>query len=117
MNNVEQVDELTLEQMAFMMILHSGNARSTIQEAIQLYKTSSYETFEEKIGEAREQLKEAHQTHFSQIQREANGEKTDVSLLLLHAEDHLMSTQTMLDLTAGLVEMVEQKIVNPNQEG
>ncbi|MBR3218243.1 MAG: PTS lactose/cellobiose transporter subunit IIA, partial [Exiguobacterium sp.] len=42
---MEQVDELTLEQMAFMMILHSGNARSTIQEAIQLYKTSSYETF------------------------------------------------------------------------
>jgi len=40
-----------------------------------------------------------------------------MSLLLLHAEDHLMSTQTMLDLTAGLIEMMEQKIVNPNQEG
>lgn len=114
---MEETEELTLEQMAFMMILHSGNARSTIQEAIQTYKNGSYEAFEAQLATAREQLKEAHQTHFGQIQKEANGEKTDMSLLLLHAEDHLMSTQTMLDLTASLIEMMEQKIVNPNQEG
>ncbi|WP_214805347.1 MULTISPECIES: PTS lactose/cellobiose transporter subunit IIA [unclassified Exiguobacterium] len=104
-----KTNEQTMEQVAFMMILHSGNARSTIREAIEVYKEESFEAFERLLTDAREQLKEAHQIHFGQVQKEASGEPTTLSLLLLHAEDHLMSTQTMLDLTSGLVEMMEHK--------
>lgn len=99
----------TMEQVAFMMILHSGNARSTIREAIEVYKEESFESFDRLMTDARDQLQEAHQIHFGQVQKEAGGEPTTLSLLLLHAEDHLMSTQTMLDLTSGLVEMMEHK--------
>lgn len=102
-------DEQTIEQVAFMMILHSGNARSTIREAIEVYKEGTFEEFDQLLTSARSQLQEAHQVHFSQVQKEANGEQTTLSLLLLHAEDHLMSTQTMLDLTSGLIELMEHK--------
>ncbi|WP_214811032.1 PTS lactose/cellobiose transporter subunit IIA [Exiguobacterium sp. s127] len=104
-----KTNEQTMEQVAFMMILHSGNARSTIREAIEVYKEESFEAFGRLLTDAREQLQEAHQIHFGQVQKEASGEPTTLSLLLLHAEDHLMSTQTMLDLTSGLVEMMEHK--------
>lgn len=102
-------NEQTIEQVAFMMILHSGNARSTIREAIEVYKEGTFEEFDQLLTSARSQLQEAHQVHFSQVQKEANGEQTTLSLLLLHAEDHLMSTQTMLDLTSGLIELMEHK--------
>ncbi|WP_426355120.1 PTS lactose/cellobiose transporter subunit IIA [Exiguobacterium sp. R-39] len=102
-------NEQTIEQVAFMMILHSGNARSTIREAIEVYKEGTFEEFDQLMTSARSQLQEAHQVHFSQVQKEANGEPTTLSLLLLHAEDHLMSTQTMLDLTSGLIELMEHK--------
>lgn len=104
-----QTNEQTIEQVAFMMILYSGNARSTIREAIEAYKEGTFEEFERLLSDARAQLQEAHQVHFGQVQKEASGEPTTLSLLLLHAEDHLMSTQTMLDLTAGLIELMEHK--------
>ncbi|MGE6556279.1 PTS lactose/cellobiose transporter subunit IIA [Exiguobacterium artemiae] len=102
-------NEQTIEQVAFMMILHSGNARSTIREAIEVYKDGTFEEFDQLLASARSQLQEAHQVHFGQVQKEANGEPATLSLLLLHAEDHLMSTQTMLDLTSGLIELMEHK--------
>ncbi|MFX4306833.1 PTS lactose/cellobiose transporter subunit IIA [Exiguobacterium sp. A1_3_1] len=104
-----QTNEQTMEQIAFTMILHSGNARSTIREAIEVYKDGTFEDFDQLLSSARAQLQEAHQVHFSQVQKEASGEPTTLSLLLLHAEDHLMSTQTMLDLTTGLIELMEHK--------
>lgn len=104
-----QTNEQTMEQIAFTMILYSGNARSTIREAIEVYKDGTFEDFDQLLSSARAQLQEAHQVHFSQVQKEASGEPTTLSLLLLHAEDHLMSTQTMLDLTTGLIELMEHK--------
>ena len=76
-------NEQTIEQVAFMMILHSGNARSTIREAIEVYKDGTFEEFDQLLSSARSQLQEAHQVHFSQVQKEANGEPATLSLLLV----------------------------------
>jgi len=43
------------------------------------------------------------------IQKEAGGEKTPFSLLLMHAEDHLMSTLTMKELVKEMLEIFKVK--------
>ena len=42
------------------------------------------------------------------IQNEAGGEKTDMTLLMVHAQDHLMNAMTVKDLAAELVEIYEK---------
>ncbi|PTY77202.1 PTS lactose/cellobiose transporter subunit IIA [Heyndrickxia sporothermodurans] len=108
MENVN-VDELTGEQINFMLILHSGNARSKIIQALREYREGKVEEADILLVQAEEDLNNAHQIHFKMVQKEASGEKVEFTMLLMHAEDHLMSTITMKELVKELLDLFKQK--------
>ncbi|WP_134684831.1 PTS lactose/cellobiose transporter subunit IIA [Brevibacillus migulae] len=102
---------LTEEQLSFQLILHSGNARSKIMQALEAFKQGQMGDYEVLFAGAEEDLRQAHEFHFQMIQNEAQGNENKLSLLLIHAEDHLMSTLTMKDIVKGLLEIVQLKCV------
>lgn len=102
-------DELTAEQINFMLILHSGNARSKVIQALREYREGNVVESDNLLVQAEEDLKVAHQIHFKMVQQEASGEKVEFALLLMHAEDHLMSTLSMKELVKELLDLFKQK--------
>lgn len=96
---------MNLEMIIFQIITHSGDAKSLLFEAIQLAKTGDKVGAEEKIAEAEERLSLAHKEQTTLIQTEAQGTKTEVSLLLIHAQDHLMNAIMFKDLAKEFVEL------------
>lgn len=102
-------DELTAEQTNFMLILHSGNARSKVIQALREYREGKTEEADNLLVQAEDDLKIAHQIHFKMVQKEASGEKVEFALLLMHAEDHLMSTLSMKELVKELLDLFKQK--------
>lgn len=104
-----KLNELTGEQVCFRLILHSGNARSKVIQSIREYRAGSVQKAEELLHQAEGDLQQSHDIHFQMIQKEAGGEKNEFSLLLLHAEDHLMSTLTMKELVSELLELFKEK--------
>ena len=94
------LEGLTEEQVSFQLILHSGNARSKLLEALKQYREGLEE---QAFGLMEEDLRHAHDIHFQLVQKEAGGETTSFSLLLMHAEDHLMSTITIKELVGELL--------------
>jgi PTS system cellobiose-specific IIA component len=103
------LDTLTSEQINFMLILHSGNARSKIIQSLREYREGNVEEADNLLVQAEEDLRVSHEIHFKMIQQEASGEKVEFALLLMHAEDHLMSTITMKELVKELLEIFKQK--------
>ncbi|WP_223587960.1 PTS lactose/cellobiose transporter subunit IIA [Neobacillus bataviensis] len=97
-----------LESVIFQIILHGGNGRSASMEAIQAAKQGEFEQAEGKLTEAENALNEAHHIQTSLIQREIRGEKTEISLLMVHAQDHLMNAITVKDLAAEMVELYQK---------
>lgn len=104
-----EIQSLNAEQINFMLILHSGNARSKIIQALREYREGKVDEADQLLNEAESDLSAAHEIHFSMIQKEASGEKTEFALLLMHAEDHLMSTLSMKELVKELLELFKQK--------
>lgn len=102
-------DELTAEQINLMLILHSGNARSKVIQALREYREGNVVESDNLLVQAEEDLKVAHQIHFKMVQQEASGEKVEFALLLMHAEDHLMSTLSMKELVKELLDLFKQK--------
>lgn len=94
-----------MEEIIMNLIIFSGDARSYSMEAIQLAKTGKIEEAKELLGKAGEQLGEAHHSQTTLIQNEAAGNKAEVSLLLVHAQDHLMTTITLKDMATEFVEL------------
>lgn len=97
-----------MEEIIMNLIIHSGEARSYGMEAMSLAKEGKIEEAKELINKASEKLGEAHKSQTALIQGEAGGNKTEVSLLLVHAQDHLMTSMTLKDLAAEIVDLHEK---------
>ena len=63
---------------------------------------------EQLIQDGEKEFVNAHQAHAELITNEANGNKTDVTLLLLHAEDQIMSAETIKIMALEMIEMCRQ---------
>jgi len=97
-----------LEKLAFELISNSGSARSYSFEALSLVKEGKTDEANEKMEIAREEILKAHKIQTQLIQKEANGDKIEINILLVHAQDHLMSSILANDLIKEMIKMQEQ---------
>ena len=84
-------------EMSFGLILNAGNSKSKSLMAIEEAREFNFEEAEKLIEEAQADLKSAHQMQTDLIQGEARGEKSEVNIILVHAQDHLTSAMLMID--------------------
>ncbi|QPQ29869.1 PTS lactose/cellobiose transporter subunit IIA [Lysinibacillus sp. JNUCC 51] len=102
------MEEAVLMESIMGLIVHSGNTRSECMEAIQLAKSGQIQEAKEKIQLANDALIEAHHSQTALLSQEARGEKVEVSMLLIHAQDHLMNAITFRDLATEMIELYER---------
>lgn len=94
-----------MELVAFEIISNVGMAKSLAIEALREARESNYIVAEDKLEEAKKFLLEGHHAHTTLIQKEAAGEKLDFSLIMMHAEDQLISAETIRDLAVEIIAM------------
>lgn len=97
-----------LELICFKIIAGVGAARSCFIEAMQTARKGDYEKAEQLIKDGEKEFINAHQAHGELIMNEANGVKTEVTLLLLHAEDQIMSAETIKIIALEMIDMCKQ---------
>ncbi len=102
------MEDTALMESIMGLIVHSGNTKSECMEAIQLAKKGHIEAAKEKINLANESLIDAHHSQTGLLSQEARGEKVEVSMLLIHAQDHLMNAITFRDLAQEMIELYER---------
>lgn len=93
-----------LETIIMTIISNAGTAKSLAIEALRNVKEDNKDLAEENIKEARELLNLAHKSQTQLLYAEAAGDGVDVSLLLVHAQDHLMTSITTVDIVSELID-------------
>ena len=96
-----------LQQKAFKIIAEAGSAKSLAILALQAAKQKQMKEVEQKLAEARKYFNAAHHYHHDLIQKEAQGIDVQLSLIFMHAEDQLMSTETIIILVEEMIEMYQ----------
>ncbi|MGX7108880.1 PTS lactose/cellobiose transporter subunit IIA [Facklamia miroungae] len=81
-----------MELIVFTIINKGGNAKGLAYEAIAEAEKGNFNHAEALLKEADAELKEAHKVQTSLIQDEARGKKQDITVLFVHAQDHLMTS-------------------------
>lgn len=92
------------ETVIFEIILHAGNARAEAYDALAAAKAGDFAKAADHLGRAEEEVGVAHRAQADTIQREAAGEKQDISLLFVHAQDHLMTAIAEKNLISHMIE-------------
>lgn len=72
-------------------------------EAIKAAREGDFEKADDSIKQAERAFVEAHHSQTALLTKEAQGQKTEVSLLMVHAQDHLMSSMTFTDLAKEII--------------
>lgn len=104
-----------LEMLCFQIISNVGAARSTYIEAIQKAKTGDFEGAQAALKAGEELFLKGHEAHFELIQKEAQGIAVGGSLILVHAEDQLMSAEGFKIIAAEMIESYKRIIALENQ--
>ncbi|UUX33112.1 PTS lactose/cellobiose transporter subunit IIA [Fundicoccus culcitae] len=87
------------------LIMYGGDAKGKAIEAIEAAKSGDFDLAEEKMAEANESLVTAHKSQTSLLTSEAEGDNVEISLLLIHGQDHLMNAITFVDLAKEMVDI------------
>lgn len=91
----------------FQIISNVGMARASFIEAIDCAIDGKKEQAEIKIKEGEAFFLEGHKAHATIIQNEASGGKTEIILLLIHAEDQLMSAESFKILAEKFIRLIK----------
>ena len=97
------------ELISFQIISAVVTARSMYVEAIQEAKKGNIQAAKQLIEDGVKVFVDGHHAHASLIQKEAAGEKSEFSLLLMHAEDQLMTTETLKIVAEEFIELYSDK--------
>lgn len=81
------------ENVCLEIVKMANSAKTGYLQSIQLAKQKEFEKAVEKINESDEYFNQAHDVHTQMLQSEADGGKTDIDLLLVHAEDIMMNAE------------------------
>lgn len=94
-----------METIIFEIILHAGNARAEAYEALRAAQAGNFAKAAEHLKQADDEISIAHRTQADIIQQEVQGKKVEVTLLFVHAQDHLMTAMSEKNLIENMVEM------------
>lgn len=97
-----------MEKQIFEIIIHSGTARGKIYEALEKVRNNdSQNEIDELLAEAKDEMVLAHNVQTKLITDEINGD-TKITLLLIHAQDQLMTTMSEQALIEQMIIMQQE---------
>lgn len=94
-----------MELIVFEIINYGGTAKGLAYEALEAAEKGNYEEAEKLLKEADENLVQAHKIQTDIIQQEAAGQKNEVTVLFVHAQDHLMTAMEAKSLIEYMIKM------------
>ena len=96
-----------MEKVIIGMISSAGQSKAKAFEALKKARTGEYDEARALLAEARDADIQAHQIQTKLIQAEMSGseDKPEVGLLMVHAQDHLMTSLLCIDLAVEFVEL------------
>lgn len=101
-------DFMELEGLIFEIISHTGEARGYVFEALKAAKSGEFEKAEQLMAKSDEESKIAHNVQTKLIQEEINGEGIQMNLLLVHAQDQIMTAMSEQYLVAQMIELYKE---------
>lgn len=95
-------------EIAMGLIAQAGDSRSYCMEAIEAARSKDFEQARACLENAAQAMVEAHDIQTQLIRDEMTGNSNTVSLLMVHAQDHLNLALIMRDIAEEFIAVYEK---------
>ncbi|MCF2625995.1 PTS lactose/cellobiose transporter subunit IIA [Fusobacterium perfoetens] len=99
---------MDIETIAMELVGNAGEARSLAFEALAQAKNKNFEKAKELLEESKQASLKAHHIQTDLICQEADGNKVEIGLLMVHAQDHLMTSILARELITEIISLYEK---------
>lgn len=104
MATIEDMDSVVME-----LVVNAGDGRSSAIQAIREARVGRFAEAEKLLRECNEALLRCHSVQTDLVQAELQGESVHITLLMVHAQDHIMNAMTVRDLAVEMIEMMKNQ--------
>ena len=99
---------MDIETIAMELVGNAGEARSLAFEALAQAKNKNFEKAKELLEESKQASLKAHHIQTDLICQEADRNKVEIGLLMVHAQDHLMTSILARELITEIISLYEK---------
>ena len=111
---MKEEKKIDLEEMALEIITNVGTARSMYVEAVEAAKTGNFEEAHNLVAEGEKIFVNGHHAHADLVNAKIGVEELQYMFLVMHAEDQLMSAETLKIVCDELIDILEAKAKQAN---
>nr|WP_255308749.1 PTS cellobiose transporter subunit IIA [Gilliamella apicola] len=97
-----------IQLIAFNIILYSGNAKTKIHDAFKAMRQADFIGANQLLEEANKEILQAHHSQTELLQNYANGTKITMEIIMVHAQDHLMTTMNFREMAIEMLHLYEK---------
>jgi len=94
---------MDINVVAMEVIINAGDGREYINQAMEKMAECDFAEAQSLLERAQEKITKAHNAQTEVIQSQAAGENVEYSLLFIHAQDTIMTIDTQLRITKGML--------------
>lgn len=96
---------MDMESTVMELIINAGEARSCAMQALYAAKSDQWDTVDELLKQSTEASKRAHSVQTELIGMDEGCGKVPVNLILVHAQDHIMTSMLARELVEEIIEL------------
>jgi len=93
------------ESTVMELLIYAGQARSDAMEAIRASRKKLWDEAEQLMASSESACREAHKIQTALIGQDEGCGKINVNLILVHAQDHLMTAMLCQDLAKEIISL------------
>ena len=96
---------MDMESTVMELIINAGEARSYAMQALRAAKQGNWDQVDEQLTEASAASKRAHDVQTMLIGMDEGCGKIPVNLIMVHAQDHIMTSMLAREMIEELIEV------------
>jgi len=105
---MEQVNKEELALISMNVILHAGNARDYVFQAVDKASNGEFDQADELMNKANDEIVTAHKAQTNTLQKEAEGIEIPFSPLFGHAQDTLMTVKSEMNIMREIIKLYKK---------
>jgi len=86
-----------ISMTGFSIVAYSGDAKASLIEALRHAQKGEFDKADECVKDANQSIVDAHNEQTKLLSKEAGGEDMDVTFIMVHGQDTLMTTMMLMD--------------------
>lgn len=108
MTSEKNLTRQEIGMIGFEIVAYAGDARSSLLEAIKCARRGEFDKIDGLVRDAQENLNIAHAKQTEMLALEAQGKDLDIGFIMIHAQDHLMTTMLLKDIVYDICEIYKK---------